>query len=91
MVLRAGLFQVTGLRLDGDRIAGVVTDRGEVAVAPGDQVAVAAGSWTPQILWHAGLYVPVYPLKGYGLIMDLHGARAGDKSLPQRVVSDSVL
>ena len=72
----------------------MVTDRGEIEIGPGDQVAVAAGSWTPQILWHAGLYLPIYPLKGYGLIMDLDRQgtiKASDKSLPRRVVSDSVL
>ena len=79
--------------MNGDEIAGVVTDRGEVKVAPGDQVALAAGSWTPQILWHAGLYLPIYPLKGYGLVMDLDKAasRPPETSLPRRVVSDSVL
>ena len=82
--------------MNGDEIVGVQTDRGEVEVAPGDQVALAAGSWTPQILWHAGLYLPIYPLKGYGLIMDLDkapegAARPPEKSLPCRVVSDSVL
>ena len=57
------------------------------------QVALAAGSWTPQLLWHAGLYLPIYPLKGYGLVMDLDKAakRPPEKSLPRRVVSDSVL
>ena len=57
-------------------------------------MALAAGSWTPQLLWHAGLYLPIYPLKGYGLVMDLDKAaakRPPETSLPRRVVSDSVL
>ena len=32
------ILQVTGLRLDGDEVTGVVTDRGEIKIAPGDQV-----------------------------------------------------
>ncbi len=87
----SGLIQVKGLRMGSDSVAGVITDRGEIPV---DQLVLAAGSWTPRLLWHAGLYLPVYPMKGYSLIMDL--PREGDKrrprdgELPRRIISDGV-
>lgn len=33
----------------------------------GDEVVIAAGSWTPKLLWQLNEYVPIYPLKGYCL------------------------
>lgn len=33
----------------------------------GDELVVAAGSWTPKLLWQLNEYVPIYPLKGYCL------------------------
>ncbi len=59
-----------------------------------NQVVFAAGSWTPRLLWHAGLFVPVYPMKGYSLAMDLpeegHPQRPREEDLPRRIISDGV-
>jgi glycine/D-amino acid oxidase-like deaminating enzyme len=52
---------VDGMRVDGNKVTGVCTNRGEVRLESRDKLVVAAGSWTPRILWHAaGLFVPVY-------------------------------
>ena len=56
---------------DGKRISALVTDNEVIEVPDQAQVVVAAGSWTPRLLWYADLFVPVYPMKGYSVIIDL--------------------
>lgn len=50
---------VTGVERDGDRVTGVVTDRGTF---PADHVVSAAGFWGPVIGKMAGVDVPLLPL-----------------------------
>jgi D-amino-acid dehydrogenase len=62
------------IALEGDRVSGIVTDRGTVS---GDAYVVAAGSYSPLLLKPIGIRVPVYPVKGYSLtaaIIDSAGA-----------------
>jgi D-amino-acid dehydrogenase len=53
---------VTGFKRVGDRIAAVVTDRGDVT---GDAYLMAMGSWSTPWARQLGLNLPVYPAKGY--------------------------
>jgi glycine/D-amino acid oxidase-like deaminating enzyme len=59
---------VNRLLLDGSRIAGVMTDRG--AVDAGAYV-VALGSEAARILRPLGIDLPIYPVKGYSVTVDI--------------------
>jgi len=51
---------------------------------------VAAGAWTPVLLRDVELYVPMYPLKGYDLIVPLEdGEERRKEHAPQRIVADA--
>ena len=54
------------IALEGDRVSGIVTDRGTVS---GDAYVVALGSFSPLLLKPIGIRVPVYPVKGYSLTL----------------------
>jgi D-amino-acid dehydrogenase len=60
--------RVTGWRLFGDRINGVETSAGPIAA---DAVVLASGFAAPQLLRLLGLRLPVAPVKGYSLTLDL--------------------
>jgi D-amino-acid dehydrogenase len=60
--------RVTGWRLFGDRINGVETSAGPIAA---DAVVLASGFAAPQLLRRLGLRLPVAPVKGYSLTLDL--------------------
>lgn len=65
---------ISALRVEGGRVAGVVTGGG---VESADAYLVALGSYSPQLLKPAGIDLPVYPVKGYSLtvpIVDPSGA-----------------
>lgn len=51
----------TGFILQGDKVRGVRTQCGDL---PADQVVVAAGAWSGQLLASLGLALPVEPVKG---------------------------
>lgn len=58
----------------GDRITGVVTDKGELKA---DSFVLALGSYSPLMLRQVGIRIPVYPVKGYSItipIVDAGGA-----------------
>jgi glycine oxidase len=52
---------VSGFIREGQRIVGVHTDAGDVR---GDQVVLAAGAWSGELLGSLGLELPVEPVKG---------------------------
>jgi len=60
--------QATGFRREGDRIAAVRTDHGEVA---GDQIVLCLGVWSPALGRKLGLSLPVYPIKGYSVTLPI--------------------
>lgn len=60
--------RITGLRTEGDRIAGVETETGTVT---GDAYVVALGSHSPLLLKPHGIDLPVYPVKGYSLTVPI--------------------
>ena len=57
---------IARIALEGDRVSGIVTDRGTVS---GDAYVVALGSFSPLLLKPIGIRVPVYPVKGYSLTL----------------------
>jgi D-amino-acid dehydrogenase len=62
------------LVVDGDRITGVVTPKGELKA---DSFVLALGSYSPLMLRQVGIRIPVYPVKGYSItipIVDAAGA-----------------
>jgi len=56
--------EVIGFKTAGNRIAKVVTSRGDFSP---DQVVLAAGSWSPVIAKDLGLRLPIQPAKGYSI------------------------
>jgi D-amino-acid dehydrogenase len=89
------LFTVTGVRVShmgaaeeadtGRKITGLTLDNGRhLDVPAGCAVVVAAGSWTPLLLRQLGLLVPVYPLKGHSLLVNLTEEEAS--AVPSRIV-----
>ena len=65
-VLRLGV-EVTGLRLGGDRVAGVVTSDDVIAA---DYVVNAAGTWSGRLAERFGAPVPVHPRRGFVLVTE---------------------
>jgi D-amino-acid dehydrogenase len=61
---------VKRLLLDGTRVAGVVTDGGTLEA---DAYVVALGSEAARILRPLGIDLPIHPVKGYSLTIDLDG------------------
>jgi glycine oxidase len=53
--------EVSGFIRDGERVSGVKSSAGEMR---GDQVVLAAGAWSGELLGTLGLELPVEPVKG---------------------------
>ena len=51
------------------KITHISTSQGTIPLSDDTQVVVAAGSWTPELLYQLQLYTPVYPLRGYSLVL----------------------
>jgi glycine/D-amino acid oxidase-like deaminating enzyme len=58
---------VTALRRSGERIAGVVTPRGEIAAGA---VVNATGAWASETAALAGVHVPILPRRGFILVTE---------------------
>ncbi|MCJ2046753.1 D-amino acid dehydrogenase [Methylobacterium sp. J-078] len=69
---------VASLRHEHGRVAGVVTEGGEVVGA--DAYVAALGSYTPALLRPLGLRLPVYPVKGYSLTLPIDDPEAAPVS-----------
>ena len=69
---------IVALRHGGARVDGVVIGGGEAI--EGDAYVVAMGSYTPALLRPLGLRLPIYPVKGYSLTMDIADAAAAPVS-----------
>jgi len=78
----------------GARVERIVTGRGQVAGAETTQgrietrrVVVAAGHQTPDLLRALGLYLPIQPVKGYSVTIDLPGLAERSPRIP--VIDDA--
>jgi D-amino-acid dehydrogenase len=67
--------EVTGFRTEGSTVRALRTAAGEIE---GQEVVVAAGSWTPRLLRPLGVRLPLEPGKGYSLTLD------APRELPRR-------
>lgn len=72
---------IKALLNEGDTITGVDTSNG---IETGDQVLVCMGSYSPFLLNPLGMRLPVYPIKGYSLTIDVKE----DADAPQSTVMD---
>ncbi|MGH6891931.1 MAG: D-amino acid dehydrogenase [Dongiaceae bacterium] len=52
------------LDVQGGRVTAIATSNGAVTA---DAYVLAAGSYSPQLARHAGLHLPIYPVKGYSI------------------------
>ena len=68
--VRSGVA-VTGFRVTNGRVDGVETTEGGMAA---DEVLIAAGGWTGEVVAHLGARLPVQAGKGYSITIDGPGA-----------------
>lgn len=61
---------VRRLAVEGDRVARVVTDKGEIAA---DAYVLALGVYSPRLARDLGLDLPIYPVKGYSVTIPTAG------------------
>ncbi|MEU3167378.1 FAD-dependent oxidoreductase [Streptosporangium sp. NPDC006930] len=66
LMLRTGVT-VTGFVRDGDRIAGVTTDHGDILAGA---VVNAAGTWGGELAALAGAHVPILPRRGFIMVTE---------------------
>ncbi len=59
---------IEALETEGGRISAVRTDRGLLTA---DRYVLAMGPYSPQLVRGLGLKLPIYPLKGYSLTIDI--------------------
>lgn len=72
---------VKALRADGERIVGAETDHG---VLNADAIVVAMGSYSARLLRGLGIYLPVYPVKGYSATLPI----SNDEHAPRSTIMD---
>jgi D-amino-acid dehydrogenase len=72
---------VTRLVAEGDRVARVVTDRGDLTA---DAYVLACGSYSPLLLKPLAIRLPVYPVKGYSITLPI----ASDAAALQGTLTD---
>ncbi|WP_374633476.1 D-amino acid dehydrogenase [Paracoccus sp. (in: a-proteobacteria)] len=59
---------IQALEAEGGRISAVRTDHGQMTA---DRYVLAMGPHSPLLVKHLGLNLPIYPLKGYSLTIDI--------------------
>ena len=67
--------------MHGDRITGVETDQG---VETADAYVCALGPYAPVLLRQAGIWLPIYPIKGYSITLPV----TDDQAAPQSTIMD---
>jgi len=70
--------EIRSIEADGDRVTGVVTDKGRLSA---DAYVLALGSYSPLLGRPIGVDMPIYPVKGYALTVPIDG-HAGAPTLP---------
>ncbi len=66
-------MNIVRLAADGDCLARVVTDQGEMSA---DAYVLACGSYSPLLAHPLGIRLPVYPVKGYSATLEIEDAAA---------------
>ncbi len=61
---------ITGLEAGGERIEGVLTDRG---VFRADIYVMSLGAFAPAVARTIGVSIPIYPVKGYSITFPIDG------------------
>jgi D-amino-acid dehydrogenase len=69
--------RIESLQVGGGAITGVHTDAG---LKRADQVVLALGSYSPQLLKPVGVDIPVYPVKGYSITVPITDAACAPES-----------
>lgn len=88
---------VTPASSDGKnlRVSQLRTNCGVIDIPDDGEVLLAAGAWTPHVAALMGLYVPVYPLKGYAMSISaekvLSSTNLKPEDLPTRIVCDKYM
>jgi D-amino-acid dehydrogenase len=67
--------------MHGDRITGVETDQG---VETADAYVCALGPYAPVLLRKVGIWLPIYPIKGYSITLPV----TDDAAAPQSTIMD---
>ena len=62
---------IDGIEVSGGKVTGVRTSAGTLTA---DHYVTALGSFTPQLVKPIGIHIPVYPVKGYSITVDLDDA-----------------
>jgi D-amino-acid dehydrogenase len=73
--------KIDRLERDGDRVTGIVTDRGQIS---GDHFVMSLGSYSTPLARSLGLQLPVYPAKGYSITVEA----AGWNEAPKIAIAD---
>lgn len=64
---------ITRIEIDRGQIRRVITNRGAIEA---DFFVLAAGSYSPMLARDLGLYLPIYPAKGYSITTDIESPHA---------------
>ncbi|AGT10198.1 D-amino acid dehydrogenase [Paracoccus aminophilus] len=72
---------IEALEAEGGKISGVKTSAGRLTA---DRYVVALGSYSPFLVRHLGIKLPIYPLKGYSLTIPIEN----DAAAPVSTVMD---
>ena len=67
--------------MHGDRITGVVTDQG---IETADAYVCALGPYAPNLLRSVGIWLPIYPIKGYSITLPV----TDETAAPQSTIMD---
>ncbi len=73
--------QIKKLIADGNRLQGVLTDKGEMSA---DTYVLACGSYSPLLVRPLGIKLPVYPVKGYSATIEIDN----DAAAPVATLTD---
>jgi D-amino-acid dehydrogenase len=69
--------KIERLNVEGDRVTGVVTNKGELK---SEAFVLALGSYSPLMLKQIGIHIPVYPVKGYSITVPITDASGAPES-----------
>lgn len=71
---------MTGLKMSGDKVTGVITDRETVSA---DKIIIAAGAWSSELLALTEFKLPVEPVRGQMILFRAEAGQVSRISLSQ--------